>query len=178
MSTQPAAHSTQHLEIERRFLLDRLPPIPRGAQALRIEQGYLAAAAPGAGAPGYEAGRLRRITAADGAMTCWHSIKTGVGAVRTEIERAISPQEFEQHWPRTIGRRLRKTRYRVSDHGLAWEIDDFEQFRLRLAEVELPSADAPATIPPWLAPHIVREVTDVRCYTNANIATVLGALFR
>jgi CYTH domain-containing protein len=54
--------------------------------------------------------------------------------------------------------------------GLAWEIDVFEDRPLVLAEVELPSADAEAPPPAWLARHVVREVTDDPAYANSALA--------
>lgn len=152
------------LEIERKFLLDRLPSLPAGAVARRMEQGYLAADGDG------EPGRLRRTVQPDGSVKLTHTVKTGAGLVRHETERSITPAEFEALWPRTEGRRLRKTRHRVADGDLEWEIDEFDDVDLVLAEVEIPTADTPVTIPAWLAPHMVREVTDEREYRNYEIA--------
>ncbi len=150
------------LEIERKYLLDGLPPIPPDAQAHRMEQGYV------------DPGRLRRVVGPDGAVTCTHTVKTGVGLVRSETEREISHEEFESLWPRTAGRRLTKTRYRINEDDLVWEIDDYDNIDLVLAEVELPSPDTKVTIPPWLAPHILREVTDDPDYQNYELALRLS----
>ena len=54
-------------------------------------------------------------------------------------------------WPLTLGRRLRKRRHAVPEGGLTWEIDQFLDRDLVLAEVELPSAETPVTVPKWLA---------------------------
>jgi len=51
-----------------------------------------------------------------------------------------------------------------------WEVDEFTDRDLWLAEVELPSADHEAKPPDWLAPHIVREVTNEPEYLNINLA--------
>ena len=150
------------LEIERKYLLDGLPPIPPDAQAHRMEQGYA------------DPGRLRRVVGPDGAVTYTHTIKTGVGLVRTETEREISHEEFESLWPRTAGRRLTKTRYRINDGDLVWEIDDYDRIDLVLAEVELPSPKTQVTVPPWLAQHVVREVTDDPDYQNYELALRLN----
>lgn len=157
------------LEIERVFLLARLPDLPPGAEAVRIEQGYL----PDEGAHGLE-GRLRRATAASGQVRCTHTVKRGLGLVRTEEERALSPEEFERLWPATAGRRLVKTRHRAREGALVWEVDAFEGLDLVLAEVELPSADHQAPLPPWLAPHVVREVTEEPEFRNFALARRLG----
>jgi CYTH domain-containing protein len=102
-------------------------------------------------------------------------MKDGVGMVRQEIEREVTPEQFDRNWPRTRGRRLSKTRYRLRDGKALWEIDVFDGDDLAVAEVELPSADARFDIPPWLAPVIVRDVTDDPAYTNAAIAARLSA---
>jgi CYTH domain-containing protein len=54
-----------------------------------------------------------------------------------------------------------------SDH---WEIDEFTDRPLWLAELELDRADAPITVPDWLKPVLVREVTDEKEYTNRSLA--------
>jgi adenylate cyclase len=161
-----------HLEIERKFLLNRLPKIPADSETWRIEQGYLDSAppAPDQAAASLATGRLRRTIKPNGSIACTHTIKRGVGLVRSEIERVIPLEVFEQHWPRTVGRRLTKTRHRVRENALTWEIDAFEDINLILAEVELPTASSPATPPSWLKPHIIEEVTEDPSYTNAAIA--------
>ncbi len=163
------------LEIERKFLLDGLPAIPAGAQVHHIEQGYLPESeeCPVDGTEVSE-GRLRRTTHPDGSFTCTNTFKTGSGLIRHERERVIEPEEFERLWPRTQGARISKTRYGVPDGDLVWEIDAFEEIDLVLAELELPSADTSVTIPAWLAPHIVRDVTDDLEYRNYNLALKLG----
>jgi adenylate cyclase len=174
-------------EIERKYLLDRLPAIPTGAECWRIEQGYLAAAAPQYAIDAAPAsasdlqmafGRLRRTVTSDGTVRCTHTIKTGSGLQRAEREREIAGGEFEKHWPRTEGRRLRKTRWRVPHGEVTWEIDDIEEGWIVLAEVELETADQVVTPPQWLAAHIVREVTDDPTFTNSAIAERIGGLRR
>jgi adenylate cyclase len=169
------------LEIERKFLLDRLPDIPRGADVWQIDQGYLAppeqtAAALDVGLIAMQpaVGRIRRIVFADGSIICTHTIKTGAGLVRSETERTISIEQFEQLWPQTVGSRLRKRRHRVHHDHSVWEIDDFEDTNLVLAEIELDAPDAAVHCPPWLEAHIVREVTDDPQYTNFAIAQRIG----
>ena len=147
------------LEIERKFLLDALPDLPPGATAYRMEQGYFP-----------DAVRLRRSVAPDGSIECTHTLKKGTGLVRQEIERTIAEQEFDDLWPRTEGRRLRKTRHRITEAGFTWEIDEYDDIDLVLAEVELPTPDTEAPPPPWLIPHIIREVTDDPDYQNYRLA--------
>jgi adenylate cyclase len=171
MAEPPPPH-----EIERRYLLDRLPPLPPDAEATVIEQGYLPEAAdeqaPTCDADGGpRRGRLRRRRDASGREHFTHTVKAGAGLVRQEWERTIDRAAFEAAWPRTSGRRLAKTRHTVAGpDGLRWEIDVFDDMPLVLAEVELPAEDAEPRIPDWLRDRIVREVTDEPAYTNARLA--------
>lgn len=161
------------IEIERKYLLRGMPAIPEGAEVLRVDQGYLSAALPSSPAAehrGFEWGRLRRTVFPDGAVVCNHTMKSGRGLVRKEIERPISDEQFNRHWPRTENRRLIKTRYQVAEGEFIWEIDVFDGIDLALAEVELPTPDAHVEIPNWLQPYIVREVTDDPAYSNSAIA--------
>lgn len=178
--TSSAAPGEPPLEIERSYLLRGMPPLPEGAfTTLRIAQGYLPIDA--RQTLGVE-GRIRSIQRDDGSVEYVHTVKTGTGLVRTEIERSLDADEFNRLWPATEGRRLTKTRYRVRqrdpvlDTDFTWEIDRFNGLDLVLAEVELPTAAAVATPPSWLAPFIVREVTDEPAYRNFEIARRIGLL--
>lgn len=158
-------------EIERVFLLRGMPaPMPEGVR-LRIEQGYLPPSPEGA-----LEGRVRRITHVDGSIEHVHTVKSGTGLVREEHERPMTADEFAREWPRTAGARLRKERHRVPHGDRTWEVDRFLDLPLVLAECELPSADAPLEVPPWLAPFVVREVTEEPEYRNFALARQAGLL--
>ena len=158
-------------EIERSYLLDRLPELPAGSEAWRIEQGYLPELLPGKrGRNTPLEGRLRRLILPDGTVNFTHTIKRGEGLVREELERSISETEFSLNWPLTESRRLSKTRHRVRVGPLVWEIDDFVQLDIVLAEVELPDVHMKVEIPDWLALRIVREVTDEPEFRNYELA--------
>jgi CHAD domain-containing protein/CYTH domain-containing protein len=150
-------------EIERKFLLRACPPETADAQVLEIEQGWL----PGAAI----IERLRRVRL-DGAEGHYRTIKLGGGLARVEIEEPMAPALFASLWPLTADRRIAKRRYRVPDAGtsLVWEIDDFHERELVLAEIELPSEMTEVEPPDWLAPYIVREVTDEGEFTNYQLA--------
>ena len=161
------------LEIERVFLLARAPDLPPGAVSLRIEQGYL----PAPRSDRELEGRLRRIERPDGVIDFIHTIKRGSGLVREEVEHAIDRATFEREWPRTERQRLSKTRHEVREGDHIWQIDLFDQPEgLVLAEVELEGVDDEVAIPPWLAPHIIREVTEDAALTNRAIARRLGGM--
>ena len=53
---------------------------------------------------------------------------------------------------------------------LVWEIDEFLDHPLVLAEVELPSETYDVQVPAWLEPHIEREVTEEPAFRNYHLA--------
>ncbi len=172
------AHGAPPVEVERKYLLQALPRQLRGAAAAEIDQGWL---------PGERLReRVRRVRdgggdgggdgAADGTANgaarerYFRTVKLGSGVARIEVEEACTRELFDALWPLTRERRVRKRRYRVADGALVWEVDEFTDRPLVLAEVELPAADAAPEVPSWLAPYVVREVTDEGEYVNANLA--------
>lgn len=155
------ARARSGVEIERKYLLDSLPELPPGAQVKEIMQGYL---------PGRRlVERLRRVREGEGERY-YRTMKLGSGVARTEVEEECGAELFETLWPLTEGRRVTKRRYVVDDGALTWEIDEFTDRDLVLAEVELPSAEVVPDLPSWLAPAVVREVTGEAEYVNANLA--------
>jgi CYTH domain-containing protein len=156
------------LEIERVWVLRGAPRVPEGSTVWCIDQGYLPEH--DTSDPAFAEGRLRRITHPDGRVECLHTVKRGAGLVREEVERPLSQDEFNAQWPRTQGRRLCKRRHRVREGELIWEIDEFMNWPLWMAEVELPSASAESPIPGWLAPVLGQEVTQDPRWRNFALA--------
>ena len=149
------------LEIERKFLLSRLPDAAHEAPSVRIQQGWMA------GEKIRE--RLRRVSD-DSGERYYRTIKLGTGLARAEYEEAISAEMFEPLWPLTAGCRVEKRRYKIRAGERLWEIDVFAGRDLVTAEVELPSAETPLELPDWLAPCVVREVTGDPAFSNQNLA--------
>jgi CHAD domain-containing protein/CYTH domain-containing protein len=149
-------------EIERKYLLDALPTRAADAPSRRIEQGWL---------PGKRLReRLRRVTD-DRGVSYLRTVKAGSGVARIEIEEETTREVFDALWPLTEGCRVIKRRYVVEDKHATWEVDVFEGRELALAEVELESEDETPELPAWLAPHVVREVTDEPAFVNLNLAS-------
>jgi CHAD domain-containing protein/CYTH domain-containing protein len=156
-----AALAQRDREVERKFLLRRLPLVDRAARVLEIEQGYL---------PGERLiERLRRVRSSDG-VELVRTLKNGAGLTRLEIEETMTPELFERLWPLTEGRRVHKRRYRIPDGTLTWEIDQFLDRDLVLAEVELGGRPREVTLPAWLEPQVDHEVTDDEAYSNLQLA--------
>jgi CYTH domain-containing protein len=135
-----------------------------GADLVEIEQGWI---------PGERLKeRFRRMRESDGRWQLIRGMKLGTGIRRTEVEEACPPELFEKLWPLTAGRRIAKKRYRIADGDLVWEIDQFADRDLVLAEIELPTESTPVTPPPWIAGLIVREVTGEKAFTNEALASL------
>lgn len=150
------------LEIERKFLLSGTPPEALNHPSITVDQGYI---------PGKKLKeRLRKSVYADGTVRYFRTVKIGSGLVRTELEEKTDERIFSHLWVLTEGRRVFKTRYVVPHGDFLWEIDVFTDRELALAEVELPDTDTVAEIPSWLAPYVVREVTDDKTYSNSSLA--------
>jgi CHAD domain-containing protein/CYTH domain-containing protein len=155
------ALAERNVEVERKYLLKHLPEGVRGAKAKTIEQGWI---------PGNRLReRLRRIETPGGTKYV-RTVKTGEGIERFEIEEETSSEVFDALWPLTEGCRVQKRRYDVADGDLTWEIDEFTDRELFLAEVELPTPDANPDLPDWLAEAVVEEVTGDPEYVNLNLA--------
>jgi CYTH domain-containing protein/CHAD domain-containing protein len=156
------AAAPDDVEIERKFLLRALPDRAAAAPSVRITQGWL---------PGERLQeRLRRTVHPDGHVEWTRTVKLGRGIRRVEVEEPATPMLFESLWPLTAAARITKVRHAVPTAGGTWAIDVFLDRPLVLAEIELPSEDAPVTFPDWLAPVVEREVTGDAAYVNANLA--------
>lgn len=156
-----AAIEDDSREIERKYLLRGLPDAVRGKPAAELAQGYL---------PGGEIReRLRRVR--KGTDTRYlRTLKAGRGLSRIEVEEEMSAELFNQMWALTQGARVHKRRFAIPEGDLVWEIDEFLDRELVLAEVELPSEDTEVQLPAWLASYVEREVTDEAEYVNQNLA--------
>ena len=144
-------------EIERKFLVDELPPEVRAQPVMHLRQGYLSVEPTEV--------RLRSIDGRTHELT----IKSQGGLERAEVNLALEPEQFEELWP-LVETSVEKTRTRVEVAGWIAEVDVYEG-RLRglmVVEVEFPSeAEATAFIPPaWF----VSEVTEDPRYRNAALA--------
>ncbi len=158
----PVTDAGVPLEIERKYLLTRVPPAAAAVPPTLIEQGWL---------PGNALReRLRRSTHPDGTVTCWRNVKLGPAQARVEIDEGTSRELFDAMWPLTAAARVRKQRHVVRDAAYAWEIDVFLDRDLVLAEVELSGLDDRPSLPDWLAPYVVRDVTGEPAYFNAVLA--------
>jgi adenylate cyclase len=153
------SHHVSSREIERKFLIKRLPLEILGSRHFRIAQGYLA------NEPGGRHVRLRKK-----GKTASLTFKVGRGSVREEREIKLGARQFAILWPATRGRRLHKTRYEVPWKNLKIEIDIYHgrNHDLVVAEVEFPNHTSRRKFKPprWFG----REITGEKRYSNVRLA--------
>lgn len=151
---------TNGREIERKFLVKRLPSSLKRSRRHLIAQGYLSVETGGRHVRLRKKGKLTSLT-----------FKVGRGNAREEREIRLSPKQFAALWPATRGRRLRKVRYEIpwKKHKIEIDIYRGENDGLVVAEVEFPSQAARLGFKPpgWFG----REVTGERRYSNLRLAT-------
>lgn len=91
------------------------------------------------------------------------------GNSRLEFEYSIPLQDAMELLDQLCQRPLiEKTRYKIPDRDLIWEVDEFagENQGLIIAEVELKSEDQPLNLPNWIG----EEVSSDPRYFNVNLA--------
>lgn len=159
MKAVPLAKSKTAREIERKFLLKRLPPKLRQQHHRLIEQGYLSVKRDGTQIRLRKAGRQHSLT-----------IKRGRGLTREETEIELTRDQFEQLWPSTAGFRLTKIRYDVPFGKYTIEIDVYRGRHegLVVAEVEFRTEGECARFmaPDWFG----AEVSGRSRYSNVRLA--------
>jgi len=146
-------------EIERKFLLKRLPPKLRQFRSRAIEQGYLSVKSDGTQIRLRKAGRRHSLT-----------IKLGSGLSRQEIEVDLTRDQFEALWPATAGFRLTKTRYDVpfGKHTVELDVYRGRNEGLVVAEVEFTDERECRRFQPpdWFA----ADVSGKSRYSNVRLA--------
>jgi adenylate cyclase len=150
---------TPHLEIERKFLLRRLPRGLRKFPHKQIDQGYLTIGRDRSHVRVRRKGRIYTLT-----------FKRGSALGREEREIRLSRAQFDILWPATKGARLTKTRYDVPWKKSIVEIDIYHGSNagLVVAEVEFPDEVSCRKFQPpdWLG----AEVSGSGRYSNPRLA--------
>ena len=145
------------IEIERKFLV-RDRSVLAASEGLAYRQGYLSR----------DPDRTVRVrVAGPGAYLTIKGLSDGPS--RAEFEYEIPVADAEALLGLCEPSIVEKTRHRIEHRGRTWEVDVFHGANegLVMAEVELPSADAPVDIPDWIGD----EVTADPRYVNANLAS-------
>lgn len=159
------------LEIERKFLLsDSLDKILDEGKfniqsEQRIEQTYLAI-------DDTQELRIRRITdLASGKMEYTHTFKNGNGIAREEIEYSITKSIYEQVAKAFGAVALTKNRITADWEGIIIEIDNYDQIKLTVLEVEFQSEEEATSFiaPDWFG----RDISAERQYSNKTVWRML-----
>lgn len=163
LATELTRRALAGTEIERKYLLKRLPVEVLEAPSVEIVQGYL---------PGEAlVERIRRVRSPDGTEHWYRTVKVGSGFRRVELGEQADANVGRAMWRLTKGRRIHKRRYSIHESdAVVWEIDEFLDRRLVVAQIEFPNAETPVQMPPWLRAVLNREVTDETKYANARLA--------
>ena len=145
------------MEIERKYLIRRLPENPSQYQCKKIAQGYICT------------NPVVRIRKSDDEYYLTYKGK-GLMA-REEYNLPLTQEGYEHMLPKIDGRLIEKSRYLIPlDGKLTAELDIFEGdlAPLIIVEVEFDSLDAANSfIPPeWFG----EDVTESRKYHNSNLA--------
>lgn len=148
------------MEIERKFLVPTLPDDLERYPCAAIDQGYLASTSEGVEV------RIRRK-----GPDCFLTVKHGPGLSRIEVELPLAAEQFDELWPLTAGRRLRKIRHDVpGPDGLTFELDVYTDALagLQTVDVEFPDqAAAHAFQPPAF---FGREIGGDPAYRNERLS--------
>lgn len=149
-----------HREIERKFLVRKLPKDLATYPSTELSQGYLVSMDDGLQV------RLRKKSE-QYSLT----YKRGLGNVRDEREVALTAEQFATLWPATEGKRLIKTRYEIPFGDRVVEIDIYggKHEGLVVAEVEFEDEESAINFQPpeWLGD----DVTGDPRYSNQLLAS-------
>ena len=149
-----------HREIERKFLVRKLPADLATYPSTEISQGYLVSTDDGLQV------RLRK-------KSDQYSLtyKRGLGNVREEREVKLTAEQFSALWPATEGKRLIKTRSEIPFGNRVVEIDLYggKHEGLVVAEVEFEDEQSAIDFQPpdWLGD----DVTADPRYSNQLLAS-------
>ena len=147
-------------EIERKFLLKRLPADLSNYPHEEIDQGYMAVDRGGVQVRLRKKGNVR-------SLTYKKNLKTG----REEREIRLSAEQFDALWPATVGRRLTKIRYDVpwNEHVIEVDVYTGRHDGVVVAEVEFEDEKSCRDfVPPdWFG----EDVTGKSRYSNVVMAT-------
>ena len=147
-------------EIERKFLVRKMPDGLTSCPRNEISQGYLVSLDDGTQVRLRKSGERSTLT-----------FKRGTGHVREEREVELTVEQFNALWPATAGKRLVKTRYEVPLGDRVVEIDFYHERHegLVVAEVEFDDEEGAKNFRPphWLGD----DVTGDPRYSNQLLAS-------
>lgn len=146
------------LEIERKYLVYKLPDNLENYKSYEIQQGYIVA---------FEEIEVRVRKKGN---KFFQTIKSSGNLKREENEIDLSEKQFYKLWPLTEGKRIEKTRYEIPFCDWLIELDIYsgELNGLIVAEVEFANEEESKSFKPptWFK----MEVTKDKRYKNKNLS--------
>jgi len=170
-ATAPNIFGKPNIEYERRFLLKKVPNVPYN-RMIAIEQYY------GLGSrfrsattyegPGSEDGRMASGT------TYVKEIKNSLGfGMNSETPEVPMTRKQFKNAIKICDRVTVKNRnvFQINPNQI-WEVDEFRDVRLVICEVEAKSEEEmkSITVPSWLSPYVIKEITGDKDFTNYKLA--------
>jgi CYTH domain-containing protein len=160
----------ESVEIERKIILKYVPDIEYD-EILDITQYYIKKKV-------WE--RFRKSVNQDGDITYVKTIKKTLRAgASLENEDEISEEEYERmvtmcksgDFQSRVISKLRHIKYVEDD--LKWEIDEFKDVTLVIAEIEIPTDDYEIKYPDYIKGTFIKDVTDWKEFNNRRMAEIL-----
>jgi len=147
-------------EIERKFLVDKIPELSPKIKSENIKQGYLRRGA----SKGEPTVRIRQL--GDKGFITIKGDKVGI--TQSEYEYEIPLKDAQEMFELCEPGKIDKTRYYIPHGNHIIELDVFagDNAGLIIAEIELASETDQVEIPDWFG----KEVTTDRNYSNAALS--------
>jgi len=162
----------KNIEIEKKIILKSLPEIEYD-QILNITQYYLR------NSDGIWE-RYRKSTDQDGLITYIKTIKTTIRkGVSLEDEDIISEVDYNRaklfcRSGEFESRMISKVRHiKFTNDNLKWEIDDFKDINITIAEIEIPSDDYEVIYPDYISNNMIKDVTGQNEFNNRRMSHII-----
>jgi len=158
------------LEIERKFLLKRLPIEPP-SEVLLIKQWYM-------DVNGVMV-RVRKVEFNDGSFDFIKTIKTPIDEMTyEENESQMLPKDFYDFVDECLvsdnSYYIAKKRHIYVNDNDKWEVDQYLDFDLVVAELEIPHKEYSFEIPEHIKDELIMEVTGKREFSNFSLSEKLN----
>jgi len=152
------------LEIERKFLLKRLPKV-KPVDNIDIIQYYWKNPATNI----WERFRYQK-SKLTGDKKYIHCIKINKGpGINEETETDITKAEYKEAILKCT-KTISKNRHIYIQDDIKWEVDKFKNIDVVVAEAEIPSMEYDLKIPRYIQNKMIMEVTEFKEFSNRSLA--------
>lgn len=163
------------IEIEKKIILKSVPEIEYD-EILKITQYYLM----------NKKGiweRFRKSVKLNGEVTYLKTIKTTIKkGASLEDECEITKEDYKSAKKlcksgKFESKRISKVRHIKKTHdNLIWEIDEFKDINITIAEIEIPTYDYKVIYPDYISDYMIKDVTGFKEFNNRRMAETLEKL--